>query len=127
MTLRLFCIFCAICLFIAVLNLPISYYTFLRITVTIGAVLVMIRGRKDILNFWFLCFGLIAILYNPVFPVYLYAKSKWIPVDIVTGILFLIVKFKEGKEPENQEKGNNSVASKNYQRDKIIKTIHHKK
>ncbi len=127
MTLRLFCIFCAICLFIAVLNLPISYYTFLRITVTIGAVLVMIRGRKDILNFWFLSFGLIAILYNPVFPVYLYAKSKWIPVDIVTGILFLIVKFKEGKEPENQEKGNNSVASKNYQRDKIIKTIHHKK
>ncbi len=127
MTLRLFCIFCAICLFIAVLNLPISYYTFLRITVTIGAVLVMIRGRKDILNFWFLSFGLIAILYNPVFPVYLYEKSKWIPVDIVTGILFLIVKFKEGKEPENQEKGNNSVASKNYQRDKIIKTIHHKK
>lgn len=126
MKLRLFCIFCAICLFIAILNLPIAYYTFLRITVTIGAVLVLIKGRNQILNFWFLSFTLIAVLYNPVFPVYLYEKSKWIPIDILTGILFLIVRFGKEEEPENKQKEENSPGAKSYQRDKIIHTTYKK-
>lgn len=126
MNLRLFCIFCAICLFIAVLNLPIGYYTFLRITVTIGAVLVMIKGRNKILNFWFLSFAVIAVLYNPVAPIYLYEKSKWIPIDIITGVLFLLVKFNEEKESENKQENDDSTNSKSYQRDRIIHTTYKK-
>lgn len=124
MNLRIFCFFCAICAFVAILNLPIGYYTFLRIVITIGALLVLIFGRKQIRSFWYISFSIILILYNPILPVYLYDKSRWIPLDIVTGILFLLVKFKEKENSKDQNHEINEV--NNYQRDKIIKTNYQK-
>ena len=37
-------------------------------------------------------FGLIAILYNPIIPVYLYKKEIWMVVNIITAGIFFIKK-----------------------------------
>ena len=37
-------------------------------------------------NIWI--FGFVAVLYNPIIPVYLYEKAIWIIVNIITIYLF---------------------------------------
>lgn len=82
--------FCALLLFIAMAELPIGYYTFLRIAITIGAVSVIIFEFEKGFNFWLITFVFVAILFNPLFPVYLNDKKMWMPIDIIGGLLFLI-------------------------------------
>ena len=84
---------CAGLLFIGLLDLQIGYYTLLRIVVTIGSVAVVVTEFENGLNFWVITFGLIAILFNPLIPVYLNDKSAWIPIDIIGGIIFIIKSF----------------------------------
>lgn len=122
-------IFCAICLFIAVLDLPGIYYKFLRVVVTIGAIAIayfLIPKQWQ----WKLIFVAVAILFNPIFPIYLYEKSKWIPIDIITGILFLLIrvfgKIEKPKENKTIEQEINSINS-HKTRDRIVKTTHLKK
>lgn len=86
-------IICSILLFIALANLPIGYYTILRITVTIGAVMVIIKEFKGEFSFWIISFGVVAILFNPLLPVYLNNKEIWMPIDLITGVLFAIKAF----------------------------------
>jgi hypothetical protein len=81
---------CAGLLFIGLINLPIGYYTLLRIVVTIGSVTVLVNEFENGLNFWVFTFGLIAILFNPLIPVYLNNKSAWMSIDIIGGIIFVI-------------------------------------
>jgi len=82
-------IICTILLFLALADLPIGYYTFLRITVTIGAVAVVISEFENGFNFWVIAFGILVILFNPLNPVYLNDKDVWIPIDIIAGTIFL--------------------------------------
>ena len=49
------------------------------------------------LNFWVITFGLIAILFNPIIPIYLNNKSAWMPIDIICGIIFIIKLFTNKK------------------------------
>lgn len=84
---------CAGLMFIGIINLPIGYYTLLRIIVTIGSVAVVVSEYEKGLNFWVITFGLIAILFNPLIPIYLNDKSAWIPIDIIGGIIFVIKSF----------------------------------
>jgi hypothetical protein len=84
---------CAVLLLLALVNLPIGYYTFLRIVVTIGAVAVVITELKNGVNFWVITFGLIAVVFNPIIPVYLYDKALWAQIDIVAAILFGVKGF----------------------------------
>ena len=81
---------CSGLLFIGLMDLPIGYYTFLRIVVTIGSVAVVLTELENGLNFWVITFGIIAILFNPFIPIYLNDKSDWILIDIFGGILFII-------------------------------------
>lgn len=90
---RILLLICAGLLFIGLLDLPIGYYTLLRIAVTIGSVIVVLTEFENGLNFWVITFGLIAILFNPLIPVYLNDKSVWMPLDIVSGLFFLIKTF----------------------------------
>jgi len=108
-------IICASLLFIAVFYWPIEYYTFLRIIVCIGALLVIITMKKQQLH-WVAIFTIIAILFNPVFPIYLDVKAYWIPIDIFTAILFLLIAFlkKGDKKKISEKKGKRA-----YSRDKI--------
>ncbi|SHJ96273.1 DUF6804 family protein [Epilithonimonas mollis] len=116
--------FCALCCFIAVLPLPLPYYTFLRIIVFIAAgIIVYYFGRQRDFH-WILVFGTIQILFNPILPVHFYLKSIWIPIDIVTGILFLllvVIRRKKKRQPE--EIAQETISQpKTYSRDRIIKT-----
>ena len=43
-------------------------------------------------------FGIITILFNPLIPIYLNDKSAWIPIDIITAVLFLIKSFTLNKQ-----------------------------
>ncbi|WBV59212.1 hypothetical protein PFY12_09070 [Chryseobacterium camelliae] len=87
--------FCALCCFIGIFRLPIEYYTFLRILISIGALLVLYNTLSFKQHYLSIIFLVILILFNPVFPIYLYRKSLWIPIDTITGILFLLINFLE--------------------------------
>jgi hypothetical protein len=87
-------------LFLSLLDLPIGFYTFLRIVVTIGAIAVVITEYEKDMNFWVISFGLIAILFNPIIPVHLHDKETWAVIDIITGVLFAIKGFNTNNKPE---------------------------
>lgn len=125
MMLRWICLFCAICSFVAVINLPIEYYTFLRITLTLGALMVLINGWGKLSFIWIICFLFIGILFNPIFPIYFGVKIIWVPIDIITGILFLLINFKKDNH-KSEEIENEVLPNATYTRDKIIKSIHTK-
>ena len=66
---------------------------------------------------WLLIFILIAFLFNPIIPVYLLNKLYWIPIDIISGVFFLLPMI-----PNNEKKTDKNLDSKkakNYNRDKI--------
>mgnify|MGYP001555572877 FL=1 len=88
-----FLFFCSCLLFLSLAELPIGYYTLLRIIVTIGAIIVVVTEFQNGNNFWVLTFGLIAFLFNPIIPIYLNDKSAWMPLDIISGIIFIIKSF----------------------------------
>lgn len=90
---RYLLLICTGLLLLALADLPIGYYTFLRIVVTIGAIGIIINELQDSLSFWVIIFGIIAILFNPLLPIYLNDKSAWMPIDIICAILFLIKSF----------------------------------
>lgn len=89
---KLVSIFCAILLFTAVFYWPVKYYTFLRIAIFMGAILVIIPHNVKQLH-WTVIFCIIAIIFNPIIPIHLHVKSHWIPIDIASGILFLLEAF----------------------------------
>ncbi|MBW6490447.1 MAG: hypothetical protein K0B15_04540 [Lentimicrobium sp.] len=84
---------CAIILIAGMLNLPIGYYTFMRIAVTIGAGVFIFRELKEEFTLWVILFGIIAIVFNPVFPVYLHSRSAWRVIDLLAAIPFLLKAF----------------------------------
>lgn len=100
---KYFFLFCALCCFIAVLRLPIDYYTFLRIVIFIGAGVALYHLFRNKIYYWIAVFGFILILFNPVFPIYLHKKSLWLPLDIITGILFLCLNFIKKKPEEKKD------------------------
>ena len=108
---------CAITLFIAILNFPTGYYMLLRIIVFIGALFFIIKNYKSF--FVLMTFCLVSVLFNPIYPIYLYIKSYWIPIDIITGILFLLEVFYNVTETNNEEKLTRDKENKSYTRDKI--------
>ena len=77
---------------IGLFPMQIGYYTLSRIIVFICSLyfcLKIYNRNKDITSnqeLWF--FGIITIIYNPIFPIYLYEKLIWVMVNIVTGYIF---------------------------------------
>jgi len=83
----------ALLCFIGVANLPIGYYTLLRIVVCFTSITMLIQFMKNGFDFWVVSFSLLALLFNPILPVYLNDKPLWIIIDIIAGGLFLIKSF----------------------------------
>lgn len=81
---------CALMLFLAVLPFPIGYYTFLRIVVSIGSIVALIRIYNGAIDFWIVVFGILILLFNPIIPIYFGDKNIWIPIDFIAGILFTV-------------------------------------
>ena len=77
---------------IGIFPMPIGYYTLLRIVVFICSIFFCLKiyeHNKDIgknHELWF--FVIIAFIYNPIFPVYLYVKIIWTILNLITCFLF---------------------------------------
>jgi hypothetical protein len=84
---------CAGLLLLALGDLPIGFYTFLRIFITIVAIASILYEFKLGITFWAIAFGIIAIIFNPIIPIYLNNKSAWIPIDVLSAGFFLIKSF----------------------------------
>lgn len=80
-------------LFLGIVDLPIGYFTFLRLITSIGAILVIVKEYQKEMDFWIISFAFIALLFNPILPVYLNSKAAWSPIDLICGVLFLLKSF----------------------------------
>lgn len=78
-----------ILLLIALFDMPSFYYTLLRIIVTgVSGFIIYRNPPYDNKPFLLILFGIIAILFNPLIPVYL-TKEIWRPINIMTAACFL--------------------------------------
>ena len=84
----------AILLFIALFTLPIGYYNFLRWVVCLTAIYTLIISYKadGAVNFGVWLFILIAILFNPIFPIFM-SRSIWRVSDLIVAVIFLASTF----------------------------------
>ncbi len=98
--LRAVALLCAALLFLALVRLPIGYYTFLRIAVTIGALLLLHHHwKRGGTNAWVVLFGAVAILFNPILPIYLGDRSLWLPFNLAGGVLFIVAALVKQRTP----------------------------
>lgn len=115
-------IIAALCCFIGIIDLPIGYYTFLRILVSFMALIIIVNEFRS-RRFWFIAFALIFIFFNPIIPIYLYLKPYWIIIDIIVGILLFIYFLK--LIPKKKIKESEIIDIKHLEaprtRDRIIK------
>lgn len=83
------CFISAALLILALADLPYGFYTFLRLvvcgTAAFGAFAAYVTDRGA----WVVVLGLFAILFNPVFPVYL-GREVWAFIDIITAAALVI-------------------------------------
>jgi hypothetical protein len=75
-------------LFGAIVEWPYGYYTILRWITCMASILVVFQAFDKNIDWAKVIFIFIAILFNPLAPIYL-SRSTWIPLDIVTAILFI--------------------------------------
>ena len=66
---------------------PYGYYTFMRWVVTIAAVVVASVGWHSIVQWTTWPFVGIAMLFNPLVPVYL-DRATWRPIDVICAVSF---------------------------------------
>ena len=85
---KYFIILNVIALFGAVAEWPYGYYILLRWITCITSILVAFQAFEKNIDWAKVVFIVIAILFNPLAPIYL-SRSIWIPLDIVTAILFI--------------------------------------
>ncbi|MBA3704752.1 MAG: hypothetical protein H0W84_02300 [Bacteroidetes bacterium] len=117
-------------LLIALAPLPIGYYKLLRIVVTIGGAITVSAEYKGKINFWVVVFGLIAILFNPLVPIYL-NRVTWAPIDIICSIMFLVkaiaMQYKkfDAKGEFKERKSINEVAKMDSMYESIYKELNH--
>jgi hypothetical protein len=92
MNFRYLSILVACFLLLAVLELPYGYYTLLRIIVCIYSALIAVLAYTQDKRFWVIPLALIALLFNPLMPIY-FDKEIWIVLDIVVAVFYLIFSF----------------------------------
>jgi hypothetical protein len=88
-------------LFLAVLELPYGFYTFLRWVVTIVMVLSAIKSFENNFGFFGIVFCGIGLLFNPLVPVYL-DKETWTVIDIIIGVLLIVTLFIKKTHPAKE-------------------------
>lgn len=119
MLIKILFIFCSICCFLAFYRWSIEYYTFLRILVSIGAAFAIHRAFVRKRYVLAIVFALILIVFNPVFPLYLYNKSLWYTIDLIVGILFLLSLYNKS-DKSFVERSEEPMRMKINTRDRVI-------
>lgn len=70
---------------------PYGYFVFLRILVTGVSLYNVSIAHKNHRRNWVVVMIMVAILFNPLFPVYL-EKELWIVIDVVVAGMFFIAR-----------------------------------
>lgn len=76
----------AILLSIGCFRLPMGYYTFLRIVACIIAILAIISNKEEGFGWCNIVFAIVAVLFNPIFPIHLHSKVAWVIIDAVCAV-----------------------------------------
>ncbi|GAH28799.1 unnamed protein product [marine sediment metagenome] len=85
---KYFVILSILMLFGAIAEWPYGYYILLRWITCIASTLVIFQAFEKNIDWAKVVFIVIAILFNPLAPIHL-SRSIWVPLDIVTAILFI--------------------------------------
>lgn len=94
----------SIMLFVAVMEMPYGYYTLMRIVVCITCVYGGLQAHAYGKENWLWILGALAVLFNPLIPIYL-ERGIWVPIDIISGItIFISSKSLTKPETENELK-----------------------
>lgn len=82
----------SVVLLLSILPMPYGFYTITKLVITAASVYYAYYLHRTLQKkgFWFWCFIVIAILFNPVMPIYLYSKMLWGVIDFVVMGLFII-------------------------------------
>lgn len=70
--------------------LPIGYYTLLRWVVCIAAAWIAVLAWRNGKAGWLLLLVPVAILFNPIAPVYLMTKAAWAPWDVAAAVILAL-------------------------------------
>lgn len=90
---------------LALLPLPYGYYVFLRLVITVSAcfaALVAFR-REERVGAIVVVNGLLALLFNPVIPVYL-TRELWAPIDMATAAWFALLAYRYRRSADGSAK-----------------------
>lgn len=98
----IFRIISVVLLIVAIPELPYGYYVFLRWVVCASSGFTAFVSSKLEKRFWMILYGLIAILFNPIVPIYL-EKEIWVVIDIIIAIVIGISLFTVKRIKEDQE------------------------
>lgn len=81
-------------LLIGLADLPTGYYTLVRIVVSLVSVFASYLSYKsdEKVGIATVAFALLALLFNPVFPIYLQDKEVWTVIDIIAAA-FLGIRY----------------------------------
>ncbi|HBB44357.1 MAG: hypothetical protein UW27_C0005G0008 [Parcubacteria group bacterium GW2011_GWA1_44_13] len=70
-------------------GLPYGYFTLMRFVVcAVGIYLAYKTYEENNESLWVWAFGFVAVLFNPIFPIYL-KRAQWEVIDLVVGIFFI--------------------------------------
>ena len=87
---------------IGFLPMPYGFYNLSRIVVCGCSLYYAYQFFQNKDNTFVWIFGFLAVLYNPIIPVYLYEKEIWMVVNIITAIIFFIKGNAIDKSLENK-------------------------
>ena len=77
-------------LVLAIFNMPIGYYTFLRLAISISSAFLAYKNYIEKNNLLAVGFIIVLCLFNPIFTVYFWDKGTWIIIDLIVAVLFFI-------------------------------------
>lgn len=75
---------CTLAVGLGLLDMPFGFYTLLRVVLCLASAVGFVAARRRGDYLWLWVYGVLVVLYNPVFPVHLGAKSLWIGVNLLT-------------------------------------------
>jgi hypothetical protein len=101
---RTACFISAALLILALADLPYGFYTFLRIVVCGTAAFGAFAAYTTDRGAWVVVLGLLALLFNPIFPIYL-DREAWAFIDIITAAALV---FSAYQIPPHETSGDNS-------------------
>lgn len=87
----------------AVFPLPYGYYSFLRLAITASAAYLAWQDykKKNAFNGWSLTLSMVALLFNPLIPVYL-DRASWFVIDLAVAGIFAL-RWHASSDGSNEE------------------------